>query len=101
MSQSPRIPPPCIEGEALDGLLAELPAWHMEAGKLVREFSFASFVEAFGFMTRCALIAERMDHHPEWSNVYRRVHVALVTHESGGVTERDRILALAMDQLVD
>lgn len=84
-------------GQALDGL----PGWQLCDGKLRREFLFADFVSAFGFMSQAALVAERMNHHPEWCNVYRRVQVALTTHEAGGVTQRDLDLAAAMDRLAD
>ena len=64
-----------------------------------KTFAFKNFVEAFGFMTQAALIAERMDHHPEWSNVYRTVNVLLTTHDAGGLTEKDVNLARAMDEV--
>ena len=73
--------------------LAELPGWSVQGGKLVREFRFATFVEAFGFMTRVALLAERMNHHPEWSNVYNRVSIALSTHDLNGLSTWDVELA--------
>ena len=75
--------------EALDGL----PGWSLEGGKLHREFRFADFNEAFGFMTRAALEAERLNHHPEWFNVYARVVVDLTTHDAGGITTLDLDLA--------
>jgi 4a-hydroxytetrahydrobiopterin dehydratase len=76
-------------------------AWTERGGGLEREFRFRDFVEAFSFMTRVALVAERMGHHPEWSNVYGTVRVRLSTHDAGGVvTERDRELARAIDELV-
>ena len=73
--------------------------WRIEAGKLQREFVFADFVAAFGFMGQVALLAERADHHPEWSNVYHRVSIALVTHDAGGITGRDFALAQAISKL--
>jgi len=79
--------------------LTELPSWRVEDGKLRREFVFGNFVEAFGFMTRVALLAERADHHPEWSNVYKRVTIMLSTHEVGGLSERDFELAAAINAL--
>jgi 4a-hydroxytetrahydrobiopterin dehydratase len=79
--------------------LAQLDGWASVDGReaITKRFQFADFNEAFGFMTRVALAAEKMDHHPEWSNVYNRVEVLLATHESGGVTERDVKLAKLID----
>ena len=92
--------PPAVLGPAeVEQALASLDGWELQGGKLHREFVFASFVEAFGFMARVALVAERADHHPEWFNVYRTVRVDLTTHESGGITERDTALARAMNEL--
>ena len=73
--------------------------WRLDDEKLHRTFIFSDFVEAFGFMTRSAIHAEKMNHHPEWSNVYKRVEVFLVTHEAGGITQRDFELAAIMDSL--
>ncbi|WP_010544416.1 4a-hydroxytetrahydrobiopterin dehydratase [Sphingomonas elodea] len=89
-----------------DGLreesLAALPGWTYEPGRdaITRRFQFADFVEAFAFMTRVALIAEKADHHPEWSNVWNRVDVLLTTHDAGGLSTRDIQLATAIDALV-
>lgn len=75
--------------------------WQEQDNKLVRDFKFADFSEAFGFMTRVALIAEKMDHHPWWSNVYNKVRIELTTHDSGNtITDKDRKLADAIDQLL-
>jgi len=71
----------------------------VENAKLHREYKFANFVEAFGFMTQASLLAERADHHPEWCNVYSRVVVDLTTHEAGGITARDFELASKMEAL--
>ena len=79
--------------------LRGLPEWRIEAGKLHREYRFADFVEAFGFMTRGALAAEAVNHHPEWFNVYNRVRVDLTTHDAGGVSERDFELARRFERL--
>jgi 4a-hydroxytetrahydrobiopterin dehydratase len=83
-------------------LLGEIPAWREAKGRdaLVREFRFKDFNAAFGFMSRVALIAEKMDHHPEWFNVYNRVEITLSTHDAGGVTERDIKLARQIDALI-
>ena len=69
--------------------------------RIARTFEFANFVEAFGFMTRCAIEAEKQDHHPEWSNVYKTVKVELTSHDAGGLTERDVRLARTMNRLAD
>jgi 4a-hydroxytetrahydrobiopterin dehydratase len=79
--------------------LADLPGWAVEAGKLHREYSFPSFVEAFGFMASVALVAEQLNHHPEWFNVYNRVVVDLTTHDAGGLTSLDVTLARRMNEL--
>lgn len=79
--------------------LGELPAWELRSGRLHREFTFTNFVMAFGFMAQVALIAEKMDHHPEWSNVYNRVVIELQTHDAGGLMELDFELAAAASGL--
>ena len=89
--------PTALSDEEIRTRLADLPDWTLENGKLHREFRFADFVEAFGFMTSAALVAEKMDHHPEWSNVYATVVVDLTTHDAGGVTKLDFRLAAAME----
>jgi 4a-hydroxytetrahydrobiopterin dehydratase len=78
---------------------AELPDWREVAGRdaIAKKFTFRDFNEAFAFMTRVAMVAEKMDHHPEWANVYRTVEVTLATHDAGGVTEKDIAMAMAMD----
>jgi 4a-hydroxytetrahydrobiopterin dehydratase len=82
--------------------LGELPEWTLaRQGKAIaRTFAFADFSEAFAFMTRAALLAEKADHHPEWFNVYNRVEVTLTTHDADGLSQRDVAMAKAMDALV-
>ena len=80
-------------------LLEGLSDWTVENGKLHKEFQFDSFVEAFGFMASVALIAESMNHHPEWFNVYNRVTVDLATHDAGGISALDFELAKKIDAL--
>lgn len=89
-----------LEPEQVRDALASLPQWvHDEQrGAIRRDFVFADFGEAFAFMTRIALAAERADHHPEWFNVYNRVEVTLATHDAGGVSERDIALARFMNE---
>lgn len=88
------------ETEIAEALTA-LPGWSLREGRLHRALRFPSFVEAFGFMTQTALIAERLDHHPDWRNVYDTVLIDLYTHDRDGVTEFDLELARRIDALVD
>ncbi len=91
---------PKLDRDAIDAELAKLEGWSLREDGLaiVKAFKFANFAEAFGFMAQCALVAEKLNHHPEWSNVYSRVKVCLTTHDSQGVTERDFLLATAMQK---
>jgi 4a-hydroxytetrahydrobiopterin dehydratase len=90
-----------LEGEARKAALAKLAGWLEAAGRdaITKKFVFKDFNEAFGFMTRAALVAEKMDHHPEWFNVYKTVEVTLATHDAGGVTALDIKLAEAMNTI--
>ena len=83
----------------IEEILPGLDGWSLDNGKLNRDFKFANFVEAFGFMTSAAIEAEKMDHHPEWSNVYSKVSVHLVTHSADGITSLDVELAKKMNAL--
>ena len=85
--------------DELRAALKRLPDWSLAPGReaITRSFRFADFDAAFAFMTRAALMAAKMDHHPEWFNVYNKVDVTLATHDAGGVTDRDIELAAAMD----
>ena len=90
-----------LTGEARKSALAKLSGWSEVSGReaIAKTFTFEDFNAAFGFMTRAALAAEKMDHHPEWSNVYKTVQVTLATHDAGGVTDLDVQLAETMDRL--
>lgn len=90
-----------LSADARQAALAKLEGWSEVAGRdaIARTFVFKDFNEAFGFMTRAALVAEKVDHHPEWRNVYKTVEVVLSTHDAGGVTERDVALADAMNRI--
>jgi 4a-hydroxytetrahydrobiopterin dehydratase len=88
-----------LEPDEIARRLTSLTGWTVVEGKLHREFRFADFVAAFGFMARAALVAERMNHHPEWFNVWNTVRVDLTTHDAGGISGRDFELAAAMDRL--
>jgi 4a-hydroxytetrahydrobiopterin dehydratase len=83
-------------------LLADLERWSLSAdgATITRAFVFANFSEAFAFMTRVALLAEKADHHPDWSNSYNRVEIGLTSHDAGGLTRRDAKLARAIDALM-
>lgn len=99
MAQNAR--PRKLTADERKAALAKLPGWAEVSGRdaITRKFSFKDFSQAFGFMTRAALVAEKMDHHPEWFNVYKTVDVTLSTHDAGGVTELDVKLAAAMDKI--
>jgi 4a-hydroxytetrahydrobiopterin dehydratase len=86
-----------VTEDALQEHLRTHGEWSLLQGALRREYTFPNFVTAFGFMAQAALIAERMNHHPEWTNVYNRVHVTLETHDVGGLTADDLALSAAMD----
>jgi 4a-hydroxytetrahydrobiopterin dehydratase len=90
-----------LSAEARKTALAKLSGWAEVSGRdaIAKKFTFKDFNQAFGFMTRAALVAEKMDHHPEWFNVYKTVDVTLSTHDAGGVTELDIKLAEAMEKI--
>ena len=90
-----------LTGQARADAFGKLNGWSEVSGRdaISRKFVFKDFNQAFGFMTRAALVAEKMDHHPEWFNVYKTVEVTLSTHDAGGVTELDIKLAAEMDKL--
>ncbi len=93
--------PQKLSGDARKAALSKLSGWTEVKGReaIAKKFVFKDFNEAFGFMSRAALVAEKMDHHPEWFNVYKNVDVTLSTHDAGGVTELDIKLAQAMDKI--
>jgi len=85
----------------LNQAISELKGWSIENNKLHNRYQFRSFVEAFGFMTSLALVAESMGHHPEWFNVYNRVTIDLTTHDAGGITNLDVDLAKKANELAE
>jgi 4a-hydroxytetrahydrobiopterin dehydratase len=89
--------PSVLSEDELAGWLGEHGEWAVVEGKLHRELKLGSFVEAFGLMAQVALVAEKLDHHPEWSNVYSKVVIDLTTHDAGGLTSLDLKLAEAVD----
>lgn len=93
--------PQKLDGAQRDAALADLAGWQLLADRdaIRKQFRFADFNAAFGWMARVALMAEKLDHHPEWSNVYNRVEVVLSTHDAGGLTELDIELARFMDRI--
>ncbi len=93
--------PKALSTSEIEAALASMPGWSLTNGKLHRELRFPDFMHAFGFMAEAALHAEKLDHHPEWSNVYGRVVVDLVTHDAKGVTELDLELARRMSRIAD
>ena len=93
---------PALDAGQIAEHLKALPAWRLQAEgattSIARDFRFADFTQAFAFMTQVALFAERLDHHPEWSNVYSRVSIRLTTHDAGGLSARDIELARLIDR---
>lgn len=89
-----------LSSEEIERLIADQPQWSLVESKLHRELRFASFNEAFGFLTRVALVAEALNHHPEWFNVYNRVVIDLTTHDTCGLSSLDRELALRIEALL-
>ena len=89
-----------LRPEEIQSRLPSLKGWSVENEKLHKVFTFKNFIEAFGFMSRVALLAEAMNHHPEWSNVYKKVTLDLTTHEAGGISPLDFDLAAKVDALL-
>jgi 4a-hydroxytetrahydrobiopterin dehydratase len=89
-----------LDAAARAALAEDLPGWRLDGEHIRRSYRFRNFSQAWGFMARVALLAEAQDHHPEWSNVYNRVDIALTTHDAGGLSARDVALARAIDALV-
>jgi 4a-hydroxytetrahydrobiopterin dehydratase len=88
-----------LSDDVADERLRDLNGWERRGGRIGKTFQFHDFVGAFGWMTKVALVAEKLDHHPDWKNVYRTVEVELTTHDAGGLTENDFALAREMDRL--
>jgi len=90
-----------IENDQLNYFIEKNPSWLIDKKTIKKEFKFKSFIEAFGFMSKVALLSEKMDHHPHWQNVYNKVTINLTTHDMSGVTTNDIKLAEAIDKLMD
>jgi 4a-hydroxytetrahydrobiopterin dehydratase len=88
-----------LNHDAISDAIASLEGWSVVEGKLHKEFKFANFVEAFGFMSKVAIVAEKMNHHPEWFNVYNKVAIDLTTHDAGGISQNDLELAKQIEAL--
>ena len=86
-----------LSGNELEEMVKNMKGWELKDGKLQKSFEFRNFVDAFGFMTRIALEAEKINHHPDWSNVYNSVTIKLSTHDVGGITDHDITLAKIID----
>lgn len=89
-----------LSNAEIDQILKQLPAWERRADTLYRKIVCKDFIDAFGLMSRIALVAESLNHHPNWSNVYRTVEISLTTHDAGGITQLDVDLATRIDQLL-
>ena len=90
-----------LEKHQLDYFIEKNPSWIIENKTIRKEFRFDNFIEAFGFMSKVALLSEKMDHHPDWQNTYNKVKINLTTHDKGGITINDIKLAEAIDQLIN
>ena len=90
-----------IEKNQLDSFIEKNPSWIIDNKTIKKEFKFENFIEAFGFMSKVALLAEKIDHHPDWQNTYNKVKINLTTHDKGGITSNDIKLAEAIDKLIN
>ena len=89
-----------LNDQEIQSIRNHLPEWEVSEMKIIRKFKFSNFIDAFAFMTKVAIIAEGMNHHPEWSNVYSQVNIELTTHDLGGITNLDLKLATKIDDLI-
>lgn len=94
------MPQTALTADQIQQRLGQNSAWELKENKLYRRLVFEDFVHAFGFMTQIALVAESMDHHPEWANVYRTVDIYLTSHDAGGVSEKDFLLLEKIERLI-
>ena len=93
--------PYLLEKEELKELVVKIPGWKINSERIEREFNFANFVEAFSFMTKIAFVCEKYNHHPDWENVYSKVIIRLSTHDLGGISNLDQILASEINKVFD
>jgi 4a-hydroxytetrahydrobiopterin dehydratase len=90
-----------LEKHQLDYFIGKNPSWIIDNKTIRKEFKFYNFIDAFGFMSKVALLSEKMDHHPDWQNTYNKVKINLTTHDKGGITEKDIKLAESIDKLIN
>jgi 4a-hydroxytetrahydrobiopterin dehydratase len=90
-----------IEKNQLDSFIEKNPSWIIDNKTIKKEFKFENFIEAFGFMSKVALLCEKIDHHPDWQNTYNKVKINLTTHDKGGITTNDTKLAESIDKLIN
>ena len=90
-----------IEKKQLDYFIKKNPSWMIDDKTIKKEFKFDDFIDAFGFMSKVALLSEKMDHHPDWQNTYNKVKINLTTHDKGGITNNDIKLAESIDKLIN
>jgi len=93
--------PYLLQDEELKELVVKIPGWEINDGKIHKEFKFSNFIEAFSFMTKIALLCEKLNHHPNWENVYSKVIIRLSTHDLGGITNLDQTLAREINKVFD
>ena len=91
--------PNLLQSEELEELVSTIPGWKIISNHIEREFTFENFIEAFSFMTKIALISEKYNHHPTWENVYSKVIIKLSTHDLGGITDLDQIIASEINEI--
>ena len=90
-----------IEQNQLNSFIEKNPSWVIDNKTIKKEFKFENFIEAFGFMSKVALLSEKIDHHPDWQNIYNKVKINLTTHDKGGITTNDIKLAESIDKLIN
>ena len=90
-----------IEQSQLNCFIEKNPSWIIDNKSIMKEFKFDNFIDAFGFMSKVALLSEKMDHHPDWQNTYNKVKIKLTTHDKGGITTNDIKLAESIDKLIN
>ena len=90
-----------LEQHQLDYFIEKNPSWIIDNKTIKKEFKFENFIEAFGVMSKVALLSEKIDHHPDWQNIYNKVKINLTTHDKGGITTNDIKLAEAIDKLIN